>query len=273
MNIEQLSTMAESDLQARANDHLVMLDNTFASGMEKEHHVAQAQVYLAELDRRKQALERVESGKIADRDYKLEKWVIGLIGAELVLAVVAIIFGWVEGNKQMEVLDKLNKSSAETAATLTSLRQAQEASLATQKTTLDNIVAMNTALRDQLEWNLADALQFVYGGKDGQAVFANRGRADLYVWGSKIDGQNLILQHQPTLITLGATYNLDVSSLSNGLFEKMQDNTRRDLPFELYLETANGKHYVAKSTLQLVRLNKDTMVITGRSVYISFKKW
>jgi hypothetical protein len=100
---------------------------------------------------RKQAQERVESGRLAERDYKLEKWVIGLIGAELVLAVVAIIFGWVEGNKQMEILDKLNKSSAETAATLTALRQAQEASLATQKTTLDSIVAMNTALQDQLE--------------------------------------------------------------------------------------------------------------------------
>lgn len=84
--------------------------------MEKEHHVSQAQFLLAELDRRKQAKERIESEKIAARDYKLEHWVIGLIGAELLLALVGIVVGWVEGSKQMDVLDKLNKSSAENAA-------------------------------------------------------------------------------------------------------------------------------------------------------------
>jgi hypothetical protein len=103
MNIEELSTMTESDLRVRANAHLEQLDNRFASLMEKEHHVAQAQVYLAELDRRKQAQERVDNARIAERDYVLEKWVIGLIGAELVLAISAIIFGWVEGNRQMAI--------------------------------------------------------------------------------------------------------------------------------------------------------------------------
>ena len=116
MNLEQLSTMTESELHARANAHLEHLDIATESHMDKEHHVAQAQFYLAELDRRKQAQERIDNARTAQRDYVLEKWVIGLIGAELVLAVLAIVFGWVEGNKQMEVLDKLNNSGAETAA-------------------------------------------------------------------------------------------------------------------------------------------------------------
>jgi hypothetical protein len=152
MNINELSTMTEIELQARANQHLEQLDNKFASEMEKEHHVSQAQFLLAELDRRKQAKERSESEKIAARDYKLELWVIGLIGAELLLALVGIIVGWVEGSKQMDVLDKLNKSSAETAATLTLLRQAQEAALDTQKHTLENIVTMNNALQDEMDF-------------------------------------------------------------------------------------------------------------------------
>lgn len=224
MNIEQLSTMTESELHARANAHLEHLDIATESHMDKEHHVAQAQFYLAELDRRKQAQERIDNARTAQRDYVLEKWVIGLIGAELVLAVLAIVFGWVEGNKQMEVLDKLNNSGAETAATLTAVRQAQEASLATQKTTLDNIVAMNTALQDQLDWNFADALQCSYGTNDEQAHLLNRGKTDLFVWGSKIDGQRPVMQHQPSLIALGATYILDISSSSKGVLEKMPEN-------------------------------------------------
>ena len=160
MNIEQLSTITEIELHTRANAHLEHLDSATESEMTKEHHVAQAQFYLAELDRRKQAQERIDSGKIAQRDYKLELWVIGLIGAELVLAVLAIILGWVEGSKQMRVLDKLNESGTATAATLTAVRQAQEASLDTQKHTLENIMAMNDALQDEMDLNVTEAVQW-----------------------------------------------------------------------------------------------------------------
>src|SRR5882762_7878983 len=162
MNLEQLSTMTETELRARANAHLEHLDIETESHQDKQHHVIQAQLYLAELNRRKQAWESDESAKIAKRDYKLELWVIVLIGAELVLAVVAIVVGWVEGAKQTKVLDELNRSSAATAVTLTAVRQAQEASLDTQKHTLDNIVTMNNSLQDELDLNFTEALQ--YGG-------------------------------------------------------------------------------------------------------------
>jgi hypothetical protein len=200
MNIEQLSTMSENDLHARANAHLELLDRENLSEMTRQHHVSQAQFYLAELDRRKQTQERTESGRIAQRDYTLEKWVIGLIGAELVLAVVAIVFGWVEGNKQMNVLDKLNKSSAETATTLTAVRQAQEASLETQKHTLENIVAMNNALQDELDLNFADVLQWTGGSGDGKFDISNRGKSNLFLWGSRFDGQPAVMQQQGTVI-------------------------------------------------------------------------
>jgi hypothetical protein len=87
------------------------------------------------------------------------------------LAVVGIVIGWVKGIKQMEVLDKLNQSSAATAATLTAVRQAQEASLTTQKNTLDNIMAMNDALQEQIDWNFAEVLQF--SGSNGATAKGN----------------------------------------------------------------------------------------------------
>jgi hypothetical protein len=168
MNLEQLSTMTDAELQAKANEHLERLDvpMVVSSGTEthKQHQIAQAQIFLAELDRRKQAKERIESEKIAARDYKLELWVIGLIGAELLLALVGIVVGWVEGSKQMDVLDKLNKSSAETAATLTTLQKEQEAALETQRHTLENIVTINDALQDEMDLNVTEAIQWGSAG-------------------------------------------------------------------------------------------------------------
>src|SRR5258708_7010184 len=243
MNIEQLSTMTESDLHARANAHLELLDRENLSEMTRQHHVSQAQFYLAELDRRKQTQERTESGRIAQRDYSLEKWVIGLIGAELVLAVVAIVFGWVEGNKQMDVLDKLNKSSAETAATLTAVRQAQEASLDTQRYTLDNIVAMNNALQDEMDLNFAEALQYsggMTGGGHERVDFANNGRTTLFFWGSRFDGQSSKMQQKATALTPGKSVSFDVSDLIKHLKQTSRSPFEMSIPFELYFKRENG---------------------------------
>lgn len=118
VNIEQLRKMTESELRSKADAALEDIETATLSDQTKGERVAQAQFYLAEIARRSQEQERIESEKIAQRDYKLEKWVIWLIGAEIVLAVTAMIVGWIEGNKQLEVLDKLNQSSAATATTL-----------------------------------------------------------------------------------------------------------------------------------------------------------
>jgi hypothetical protein len=249
MNINELSTMAEIELQARANQHLEQLDNKFASEMEKEHHVSQAQFLLAELDRRKQAKERMESEQIAARDYKLELWVIGLIGAELLLALVGVVVGWVEGSKQMDVLDKLNKSGAETAATLTTLQKEQEAALETQKHTLENIVTMNDALQDEMDLNVTESIQWGSGGGDAKGHqiinFDNSGRTILLLWGSKFGNEPRTIRQQPIVLAPTSSFPFDISRF----MAKKGDTTKASIPFELYLKRQNGTKYVAKGFL------------------------
>jgi hypothetical protein len=269
MNIEELTKMTESELHARANAHLEHLDDATTSELQKEHYVSQAQFYLAEIDRREQAQERIESARIARRDYKLELWVIWLIGAELLLAVLGLIFGWVEGKKQMEVLNNLNQSSAETAATLTAVRQAQEASLDTQKHTLENIVTMNDALQEQIDWNFADVLQMSGSSGDGRFSLVYRGRTNLFLWGSMFDGESPVMQQKATTLTLGNSYNFDISRL---LFEKMTEGSQEHVPFELYLKASNGTKYVAKSTLAVTR-QKDNLMIWCETIAITRKQW
>lgn len=254
MNLEQLSTMTELELQAIADQHLEQLDNRFASQMEKDHHVSQAQFLLAELDRRKQAKERTESEKIAARDYKMELWVIGLIGAELVLAIVGIVFGWTEGHDQTKVLDQLNKSSAETAATLTALRQAQEASLETQKQTLENITTMNSALQDQIDLNLTGAIQWS-GGSSENAFFGNRSSIVLWFCGSKFANEPVAMRQRPTIFTPGSSITLDLSNSVAKTLKATGTTTEMTIPFELYLKRENGTKYVAKGTVQVNRNN------------------
>jgi hypothetical protein len=258
MNIDELSKMSEEELHLRANIHLEKLDKQFVSEMQKEHHVSQAQFYLAELERRVQAKERIESERIGKRDYRLELWVIGLIGAELVLAVVGIVFGWVEGNKQTKVLDQLNQSSAATAATLTALRQAQEASLETQRHTLENITAMNDALQDELDLNLTEAMQYsggMTGGGHERVDFSNSSRTVLWLCGSKFGTEPTAMRKRPTMLTPGSSAPFEISDLIAKTIKAMGTTTEATVPFELYLKRENGTKYVAKGTVQVNRNN------------------
>jgi len=253
MDIEQLSTMTEADLQATADRHLLIIDHQYTNDAEKQYHVSQAQFFLAELDRRKQIQERVENGKIADRDYKLEKWVIWLIGAELVLAVVGILFGWIEGNQQTRVLDKLNKSSAETATTLTTLQKEQEAALDTQKHTLENIVAMNDALQDEIDLNMTGAIRWGGGGGDAShhqvLYFENEGRTVLSFWGSKFGNSPPTMEKRPKILNPATSVPITVPDLVVKA-EKQEDTSVSTIPFELYLTRNNGTKYVAKGMIQ-----------------------
>jgi hypothetical protein len=261
MDMEQLSTMTEAELHARANAHLEHLDIETESHHDKEHHVSQAQFYLAELDRRDQAKERRASQRIARRDFWLEIGVIVLIGAELI-----------EGNKQTAVLDKLNQSSAATAATLTAVRQAQEASLETQKHTLENITAMNDALQNESDLNLLDVLQCSGSDSQGHIYLGNRGKASLFLWGSRYDSRSPVMQRTATVIPYGGSHTLDVSRLSKELFGETGDAPQRVVPYELYLKTANGKKYVGTSSFQIARI-KGSLSIYGLAISITRKEW
>ena len=263
MNIAQLSTMTESELHASANAHLEHVDKGTLSLLDRAHHVAQAQFYLAELDRRRQAEERAENERVAKRDYKLELWVIWLIGAELLLAVVGLVFSWIEGSKQMNVIDKLNKSSAETAATLTAVRQAQEASLETQKRTLENIVAMNNSLQDEMDLNLTEAVQYgggATGGGHERVDLTNNGRSVLSVWGSKFGNEPPTMRKTPMVLTPGSSIPFDISRLIEKTIKAMGTATEASIPFELYLRRGNGTEYVAKGTVQVNRKNNVTYI-------------
>jgi hypothetical protein len=175
-------------------------------------------------------------------------------------------------NKQMDVLDKLNKSSAETAATLTAVRKAQEASLETQKHTLENITAMNDALQQQTDWNFADVLQMLGGTGDGLFTLVYRGRLNLFMWGNKFDGERAVIQQTPTTLNLGAQYNFDISRIQKKLFQTMRDGSQARIPFELYLKAENGTKYVAKSTLILTR-QKDNGMLSCETIALTRKQW
>lgn len=256
MNLKEFEKATKDELRQKASECFALAESE-PSGDDKIRHLLSAQFYLHEVEQREQSF-------ISIRDLVLEIIVIVLIGLE-------IYFGIVGGNQQLKVLGKLSGSNDETAKTLTAVRQAQEASLDAQKHTLDNIVAMNTALQDELDLNFADVLQLVTYSNESFSL-TNRGRTELYLWGSRFDGQPPVMQQKASVITLGANQSFDISRLTKKLLGEMADESQRQIPFELYLKAANGTKYVAKSNL-VVNRHKDNLMINCWSIPITRKQW
>jgi hypothetical protein len=115
MNVKDLT---EAQLREKADECMEGFETV--NSLEKQDKLAEAQFYLSEIDRREQAAERKHTRWIERRDLLLEVVIIGLISWEIHSAQA-------EGKAQLDVLSKLQLSSAATAETLKDVRKAQEA--------------------------------------------------------------------------------------------------------------------------------------------------
>jgi len=130
---ELLETLTDDELKDRANLCFFEAENPrlykLASPEEKLRLLTEADFYLKALIWRHDA-------RIAERDFRLEKWVISLISAEIVLSLIFGFLGLWEGWKQGKALDRqvvvlshMDTSTAATSDSLQKLVAAQDASL------------------------------------------------------------------------------------------------------------------------------------------------
>jgi|HubBroStandDraft_6_1064221.scaffolds.fasta_scaffold550502_2 hypothetical protein len=100
MTFEEFEKAAAPQLKAEAN---ACFDGATTGNGSWERRLAklqEAQFYMSEMDRR-------ESGRVADRDFLMEKWVIGLIALELIFAAWGIWLSAKESKEQAQVMERV----------------------------------------------------------------------------------------------------------------------------------------------------------------------
>ena|SRR5712664_2493833 len=106
MRVEEFKKKTDDELVQMADDCFALLETR---GVQEEPaHLQKAQFYMSEVDRRHDA-------KIARRDFRMELIVIALILLEVIIGIGGTVFGIIEGNKQVAILDRMNRSTAATA--------------------------------------------------------------------------------------------------------------------------------------------------------------
>src|SRR5947207_273506 len=120
MTLEEFEQATEQDLRAEANACLARAVD--AGSIDKSYHYLQAQFYMGEINRRRDA-------RIVRRDLILELVIICLIILEIVIGTAGIYVSIEEGagqarvmGIQTDILSKLQQSSSATAGTLKALQ-------------------------------------------------------------------------------------------------------------------------------------------------------
>jgi hypothetical protein len=137
---ELLQTLTDDELQKKANACFIQAENTnvqLANGaQERQRLLTEADFYLKALtwrqSERTAERDRARNEEIAERDHKLEVWVLRLIGIEILLSVIGLWAGYQQGkvmDKQTAALTHMDASTTDTAALLKTLTDAQAKSL------------------------------------------------------------------------------------------------------------------------------------------------
>ena len=209
MKVEEFRNLSDDQLREKANECLANVDDLRYAALHAAK-LLQAQLYMNEINTRNDEKIAERDEKMAGRSYKLEIWVIILIGLELLIGLGGIAIGCREGNQQVGVLQEMKKSTAATAtllqgqssvlntmnasasATATAmdkLQKAQDASLTAQRNslvtlrnTLKSIGRMNDALDQELNLAFAVAINVTVDNATKHMTLANLAKTSVYVW-------------------------------------------------------------------------------------------
>jgi hypothetical protein len=235
----------------------------------KTPYMLEAQFYMQELDRR-------EGSRVALRDFRMEVCVIGLIGLEIVLAILGIWLAIKQGNnddnlmkKQNVILTNLQTSTADTATAmkgLSDLTKAMSDNTSASARTLLSLRSttqeMNKGVHDQIALFYDPSVLVTYNQTNNNIVFTNTGRSSVKLTKLEMDEQLRVIAGAPMLIVPGTSLTLDESDRYKKVSSELQKGSIREVNVEAHLESEAGKRFRLTGALWFIWVNDKLEVRT-----------
>jgi hypothetical protein len=153
MRAQELDSLTEDELLQRTNECFVRAEGTdhFATDAEKLRHHFEAQFYVG-------AIARKRDERVARRDFRLEVWVIVLIGVEIFLSICGIVLTIYEAKGQDRLLRNIltaqQKVDTDLADVDSKLRDV-DGSMAKTATAVGESATTSTSIYKSLQSQLA----------------------------------------------------------------------------------------------------------------------
>jgi hypothetical protein len=303
MTFEEFEKATPEDLRRLAKDQFDSYQRPEQLAMDwRLARLQEAQFYLSEIERR-------ESTRVANRDFRMELLVIALIGLELVSAIWSIVIAAREGkdqgaalNKQLVVLETMQTNavnqgeSVRTAmekqnAILGSLQEASEATAdavknlagtsakthtATERTAsaLKDLQAtteaMSKATQGQLELFYNVALNVYWDQPSKQIRIVNNGRTNVDINAAILDGQRLNLASN-NVLTPNGSFDIKIPPIDSALIGLPKGSTK-DFSLVLYLRNSRQEEFVLDQSIQAF-WDVDKPAVGSRTLSIRPEQW
>jgi hypothetical protein len=199
----------------------------------------EAQFYLTAVARKKDA-------KVSDRDFRLEIWVIVLIGVEILLSIVGIAVEIREGNQQARVLSNIETSTKDSAGAMSAAKTSLEILAASQTKSLSHLQQMDHSLQSSQETT---------------GAMASAARKQLQILQDEQTSRISQLAKKPKL----ALY-VGVVPLNATLKVNLTPREQTDTSISFDMRVANEGDAVATRPLLRVIVSRNDVSLTGNDV-------
>ncbi len=246
VTLEELKSLNDEEVVKRINDKIAPEIGTSVLSFPD---FVSAQFYMAELDRRERRRDDAKRDENETRrrriDLLLEGIVIGLIGLELIVAVVLFILGGRQQSRDVaqqlqafsnmqSVMTQMEESSKATAVAMTELKKTTE--------------AMNQGIQTQLGLNYAVTVEFTADTERDSFNLKNTGKTTIYFRGIKAHYEQPWFFKKRKAIIPGGTYEFRIPSLYDEISDVPYGKSSK-LQLHLFLQNQYNVAYIVASQL------------------------
>ena len=251
LTLEQLQRLSDEQITQRVNDLLVPNRGIGNQLIPQPVDFVAAQFYVSELDRRENRRANAERDRIDSNrrrvDLVLELLIVGLIGLELVLAVLG-------AHQQSKDAAQQLKAFTHMQIVLSNLQQTSQA-------TANTMTTMNGAIQSQLALSYDPSVLVRYVATH-QLDVVNNGGTNITLWGSKLDSQPPLFLRVPSVLPRNGGYEFDAEAMYKEFSERFQKEGSVSVPYEIYVKNDLGRKYSVDCALTSVSGNYGVTVVT-----------
>jgi hypothetical protein len=248
MWLEEVQKLSKKQLRALINRSFELAEEP---GRDRGPLYEKAGFYMRELEHRRDS-------RVSIRDFILEIVVIALIGWEIWMGYRAEHVQNTNFEAEKHVFENLEKSSIATAGSLMAAQQL-----------LQN---MNGALQKQLALFYDVSVNVFFDEQKKEIIFANNGRTNLTLWGTKLEGEAPEIMKEGRMIPPGGAFKIDAVTTYNFMARRFPKPSQGLVDFEVYLKNERGEEFFERGNIGM-RWQNDTGQLLVQTKTIEPEHW
>lgn len=174
--------------------------------------------------------------------------------------------------EELEILENQKHFVWQFWMTITNISIAFTATLSLYSTIAVSFITIKHS-KENLELNYLPSIDVQYDAVNQQIQVYNRGRTNLFIWGSNFNGEKQLMDDNGRLITpSGLPYHFPGKDLNQILASLLASKESVFVPFELFFKDGRGIKYTSKNNFFISEKNEQ-MGIEVQTTEINSRSW